>query len=152
MRLERARNSVGVSAGVSSMKILASCNCLVAPVMRGQSSSDNLPLRILPRFTLPTDDNMRVRICSAGISSEKMATEARMPSFNAACSAMLMASVDLPIDGRPAMISRSPPRRPPVLESKSMKPVGRPRGLFGLLYKIIDLVDERAATPARALT
>ena len=35
MRRERARNSVGVSAGVSSMKILASCSCLVAPVMRG---------------------------------------------------------------------------------------------------------------------
>ena len=115
------------------MKIFASCSCLVAPVIRGQSSSESLPLRMLPRFTLPTDANMRVRIWSAGISSEKMATDARMPSLSAACSAMLIASVDLPIDGRPAMISRSPPRKPPVLESKSMKPVGRPRGLFGLL-------------------
>ena len=44
---------------------------------------------------------------------------------------MLTASVVLPIEGRPATITRSPARRPPVILSKSVNPVGRPRSESG---------------------
>src|SRR5580700_11398233 len=46
---------------------------------------------------------------------------------------MLTASVVLPIEGRPAMMIRSPGRRPPVFLSKSVKPVASPRNLSGLV-------------------
>ncbi len=46
------------------------------------------------------------------------------PFAIAAFSAMFTASVDLPIDGRPAMTMRSPGCRPVVLRSSWVKPVG----------------------------
>ncbi len=100
--------------------------------MRTQSSSEMRPLRRLESGTPPTEASMRVITCSEGISMLKTATEARVPGCTAAYSAMLTASVVLPIDGRPAMMTRSPARRPPVILSKSVNPVGRPRSLSGL--------------------
>ena len=76
---------------------------------------------------------MRVMSCSEGISIEKITTDAFTPALSAAYSAMLTAKVVLPIEGRPATTTRSPPRRPPVLRSNSSKPVGRPRIPSGLL-------------------
>ena len=79
-----------------------------------------------------------------------MATDARMPSFSAACSAMLMASVVLPIDGRPAMISRSPPRNPPVfVEIDEAR--GQAARLIGVVVQVVDL-SISAGSACRALT
>ena len=115
------------------MKILASESWLVAAVMRTQSSSEMRPVRILLSGTCPIEASMRVTSCSEGISMLNIATEARVPGFTAAYSAMLIASVVLPMDGRPAMITRSPARRPAGLGSKSVKPVANPRSLSGLV-------------------
>src|SRR5580704_6355511 len=68
-----------------------------------------------------------------GISMVKIATDAFVLGFTAAYSAMFTASVDFPIEGRPATITRSPGRRPPVSLSNSVNPVGRPRSWSGLL-------------------
>ncbi len=76
---------------------------------------------------------MRVISCSAGISIEKISTDPFTFGSRATFSAMLMASVVLPIDGRPATITRSPPRSPPVRRSKSVNPVASPRMASGLL-------------------
>ena len=101
--------------------------------MRTQSSSEIRPLRRLPSGTPPTEESMRVITCSEGISRLKIATEARVLGCTAAYSAMLTARVDLPIEGRPATTTRSPGRRPPVILSKSAKPVASPRIESGLL-------------------
>ena len=97
------------------MKIFASDSWLVAEVMRTQSSSEMRPLRMLLSGTWPIEDSMRVTSCSEGISMLKIATEALLSGLTAAYSAILTASVVLPIEGRPAMMIRSPARRPPVL-------------------------------------
>ena len=59
------------------------------------------------------------------------------------------------MEGRPATITRSPGRRPPVILSKSVKPVGRPRKRVGVGVGLVDLVDDarqqrsdRSARPA----
>ncbi len=61
---------------------------------------------------------MRSVSASADISIEKIA-DGTLRSI-AAFSAMLTASVVLPIDGRPAMITRSPGCRPTVIRSSSV--------------------------------
>ncbi len=62
--------------------------------------------------------------CSAGISSENTATGtfSLMETF----STMFIASDVLPMDGRPARISRSAGCRPLVILSNSIRPVGTP--------------------------
>ena len=79
----------------------------------------------------------RVASCSALISSEKMATvrfgtpfgsfrRASACSALAAPNAILVASAVLPMPGRPARISRSDGCMPPILPSRSRRPVVRP--------------------------
>ena len=67
---------------------------------------------------------MRKLSCSADISMLKIAAGTLWPS--AAFSAMLIASVVLPIDGRPAMMMSSPRCKPAVILSISTKPVDTP--------------------------
>src|SRR5882762_8326576 len=76
-RRARARSSVGLRAGVSSTKILASDSWLVAPVIRTQSSSEMRPLRRLLSGTPPIEASMRVMTCSEGISMLKIAPGAQ---------------------------------------------------------------------------
>ena len=61
---------------------------------------------------------------SADISMLNIAADLFEPS--AAFSAMLTASVVLPIEGRPAMMIRSPGCRPEVISSSCRKPVEMP--------------------------
>ena len=86
--------------------------------MRGQSSGESAPVRRWLWLTRPSDEIMRRLSCSADISIEKIAvgTLRSMAAF----SAMFTASVVLPIDGRPAMITRSPGCRPVVIRSSSV--------------------------------
>jgi hypothetical protein len=62
--------------------------------------------------------------CVDAISIENTATG--KPVSSATFSAILRAKEVLPIDGRPATITRSPGWRPEVIASKSEKPVGTP--------------------------
>jgi hypothetical protein len=87
-------------------------------------------------------ERMRVASCSADISSEKMPTTAPSWEGSSALSsgrwlseraralamlkAMLVASEDLPIAGRPAMMMRSEGCRPPILASRSLSPEAMP--------------------------
>ena len=124
------------------MKIFASESWLVAPVMRTQSSSEMRPLRMLLSGTPPTEDSMRVITCSDGISMLKMATEARMLGFTAAYSAMFTASVVLPIEGRPATMTRSPGAQP-AGELVELREAGRQAAQrIGIGVPLVDLVDE----------
>ena len=61
---------------------------------------------------------------SADISMLKIAADLFEPS--AAFSAMFTASVLLPIEGRPAMMMRSPGCRPEVISSSFLNPVEIP--------------------------
>ena len=72
----------------------------------------------------PIEPSMRNENCSADISMLKIAVGTCAPS--AAFSAMLTASVVLPIDGRPATMISSPRCRPDVILSISPKPVEMP--------------------------
>ena len=71
---------------------------------------------------------MRVRSDAFDISSEKMATV--FFSFRETCCAMLSAIAVFPIDGRAAMMIRSPPCMPPVISSSLAKPVLMPLTRF----------------------
>ena len=73
----------------------------------------------------------------------KMATAARVSGLTAAYSAMLTASVVLPIEGRPATMTRSPARRPPVMLVEFGEAGGQPAQLVRIVVPFIDLVDER---------
>ncbi len=123
-RLARARISAGLKPGVSSIKRGASDNICTAEVTRGQSSSSNLPVRMLCWSMRPKDDIMRMAKESAGISIENTSTGLRL--LIAACSAMFMTRVVLPIEGLPATIIKSAGCKPEVMLSKSVKPVSRP--------------------------
>ncbi len=129
-RRARARRSIAVSAGVSSMYSGDSCIFWIALVSRGQSSSCRRPVRSRCWSSRPTDDSMRSASCEAPISIEKTATG--MPWSMATYSPMLRASEVLPIDGRPATMIRSPGWKPEVLESRSANPVGTPVTSEGL--------------------
>ncbi len=95
-----------------------------AEVRRGQSSSLSLPVRTRCWSMRPSEDIIRIASCSPGISMENTAT-GTCPLI-AAFSAIFMAKVVLPMEGRPAMMTRSERCRPEVLSSKSSKPVGTP--------------------------
>src|ERR1700675_1105508 len=64
---------------------------------------------------------MRIASCDAPISIENTATGNL--SSSATCSPMLIASELLPIDGRPATMTRSPGCKPDVIRSRSVYPV-----------------------------
>ena len=88
--------------------------------------------------TRASSANKRRASWSALISSVKSATEpfgtwsapsaarASASSERAAPNAILVASADLPMPGRPAMMSRSDGCRPPIFLSRSRSPVVRP--------------------------
>ncbi len=76
-------------------------------------------------LTRPSEEMSLSVSCSADISIEKIADGT--PLAIAAFSAMLTASVVLPMDGRPAITIRSPGWKPVVLRSSSVNPVGTPR-------------------------
>ena len=106
------------------MKIGASAIIDTAESTRGQSSSCSLPVRKRVCGMRPIELNMRNESCSHDISMLKIAAGTLLPS--AAFSAMLIASVVFPIDGRPAMMMSSPRCSPDVILSISAKPVDTP--------------------------
>ena len=65
----------------------------------------------------PMEPTIRTASCAAPISIENTATG--RPSLSATCSAMLMASEVLPIEGRAASTIMSPACMPEVILSKS---------------------------------
>ena len=75
----------------------------------------------------PSEEIMRRVSCSADISMLNIATDLFDPS--AAFSAMLTASVVLPMEGRPATMMRSPGCRPAVILSSPLNPVEMPVSL-----------------------
>ena len=89
---------------------------------------------------------MRIASWVAPISMLKIATGT--PFSTATCSAMLSANAVLPIDGRPATMTRSPGCRPAVFSSRSMKPVGTPvtSDLFSWWYRWSMRSNTRAST------
>ena len=84
-------------------------------------------------------------ISARPISSEKKTVGA--PACTEALRATSIASVDLPMAGRAAMMIICPPAKPLVIASSSLKPVGTPSmppvALFALL------ISSRAASTAR---
>ena len=100
------------------MYIGATFICAIALLMRAQSSSPNMPVRRWLWSTRPSEEIMRIESCSRDISIENIAT-GTLPEI-AAFSAMLSASVVLPIEGRPATMTRSPGCRPAVMRSRSV--------------------------------
>ena len=68
--------------------------------------------------------SMRVNRLSFDISSENTATVCLF--FSATCCAMFNASAVFPIEGRPAMMNKSPPCMPPVYSSSFRNPVLTP--------------------------
>ena len=102
--------------------------------MRTQSSSVDLAAaQAVERHAADGGEHARDDLLGGHFHAEDGDRAARVLGFTAAYSAMFTASVVLPIEGRPATITRSPGRRPPVSLSNSVKPVGRPRSLSGLL-------------------
>ena len=100
------------------MKILASRSRRIALVTRLQSSSSSWPVRRRVALTRPTEEIRRSASWLADISIENTATAFLV--FIAAYSAMLSASVVLPIAGRAARMIRSVGCRPAVISSNSV--------------------------------
>ena len=84
-----------------------------------------------------TDVSSRMNNCSRDISRLKKPTV--RPSFMRACSAMFSTRLVFPIDGRAAMITRSPAWSPRVIWSRSVKPVPMPVMSFFVLEQLFDL-------------
>src|SRR5260364_254348 len=120
----RARSSSGLRAACSSTKICASLILRTACVSFRQSSSLSLPVLKRCASSRPTEPSMRNASCVPGISIEN--TAIGNPYSIATYSPIFIASEVLPIDGRPATIINSPPCRPDVIRSRSIKPVGVP--------------------------
>ncbi|CFN68239.1 Uncharacterised protein [Bordetella pertussis] len=74
--------------------------------------------------SMPTEPSIRMASCTAPISIEKTATGS--PCSMATCSPMFIENEVLPMDGRPATMTRSPACSPEVILSRSAKPVGTP--------------------------
>ena len=81
----------------------------------------------------PKEDIILIAKESAGISIENTSTGC--DPLIAACSATFMTKVVLPIDGRPATITKSDRCNPEVNVSKSVNPVERPVIELPLWYK-----------------
>ena len=71
-----------------------------------------------------SDDSMRRKSCSRDIS--RLNTPTVNPVWVPTCCAMFSASDVFPIDGRAAMMMRSPRWNPDVRLSRSLNPVGTP--------------------------
>ncbi|CSI84408.1 Uncharacterised protein [Vibrio cholerae] len=74
--------------------------------------------------TRDNEASIRIMICSAGISSEKISTG--LSCSIAAFSHRFIAKVVLPIEGRAATMIRSEPCKPAVFLFRSVKPVFTP--------------------------
>ena len=123
-RRRRERISLGESAAVSSINNCLSFSRFTAEVRRGQSSSSNCPERTRVWSMRPSEESIRSISDSAGISMENTMTGLSLEMT--ACSTKFMAKVVLPIEGRPAMITKSEGCRPEVISSRSRKPVDSP--------------------------
>ena len=115
-------------AGVSSMNIGARSRSWLASTSLPKSSLSSWPRRSFSEAMPVRSDRIRVASCSADISSEKKATGCGGVSGSsiepvAMWNAMLEASVDLPMAGRAARISRSEGCSPPSRLSISISPV-----------------------------
>ena len=108
----------------SSMKIGALASFSTAFSTLGQRSPRTFPFRSSSLDTLAWEAMKRWASSVSDISSEKSATGT--PWSMAAFSAMFVASVDLPIEGRAASTIRLPGWKPPVSASRSGKPEGVP--------------------------
>ena len=85
----------------------------------------NVPVLSCDKFTCDSAEIIRRTNCSAGISRLNMRT-GRLVSFSPPNCAIFTANAVLPIEGRAAMIVKLPFWKPPVYESKSLKPEGNP--------------------------
>ena len=74
--------------------------------------------------TIASEQSMRWTSCSFAISRLKMPTGT--PPRRAAFTAMFKQSAVFPIDGRPAIMMKSPGWSPEVLSSRGAKPVATP--------------------------
>ena len=108
----------------SSMKIGAAASFSTARSTFGQRSALTRPLRSSSLDTLACEAMKRCASSVSDISSENRATG--LPWSIAAFSAMLVASVLLPIEGRAASTIRLPGWKPPVRSSMSANPEGVP--------------------------
>ncbi len=106
------------------MKILASLSVPIACDSRPQSRSPRKPPRSRCASIRASPVSMRRNSCSFDISRLKMPTV--MSVLVPTCCAMFSTRLVLPIDGRAAMITRSPACSPEVISSRSVKPVGTP--------------------------
>ena len=127
--------------GVSSMWSGRPATSRLTCTKRSKSRWAISPRRMRSAEMRASSASRRRASCSALISSVKRATaplgisvpappvsaaRASMRRARAAPKAILVASADLPMPGRPAMISRSDGCRPPVFLSRSRSPVVRP--------------------------
>ena len=92
-------------------------------------SSDARPRRISLDWILDCSDKILVESCSEDISNEKKATDDFSffsKIFFAAWYAIFVANAVLPIDGLPAIITKSDLCSPPSFSSNAVKPDGTP--------------------------
>ncbi len=95
-----------------------------ASCSRRYSAMGRKPLRRLEKSIEASDESMRMISERVVISSENTAT--RLAWSTAALRAMFSAKAVFPMLGRAAMMISSPGCSPPVISSRSPKPVGRP--------------------------
>ncbi len=83
------------------------------------------------------------RSCASQVASRPFPCRTSRPAAvfdGATCSPMLSANAVLPIDGRPATMTRSPSCRPEVMRSRSAKPVGD-AGDVGRIVAVVQQLD-----------
>ena len=122
---ERVRTSVGDSPAESSIKSLQLfLRILLATERLSQSRSSNAPVLRRVASIPPIEANERINNDCEGISI--LNTSTGFSPWIAACSAIFIATVVFPIEGRPATMTKSESCKPEVILSKSLKPVARP--------------------------
>ena len=118
------RSSPIPRAWVSSNRIRMPARVLTASLRRTHSSSRSLPARTILESSFDSATSRRMSSCSLGISRLKNAMEALC--FSAIFRAMVSTKAVFPIEGRAAMMMRSPFCQPWVISSRLSNPVGRP--------------------------
>ena len=157
MRRALARSCKIESPEESSINSGAFASLPAAPVSFGKSRSARNPSRMFRKFTRDREQSMRNTSDSEVIS--RLNTPTGSFCSIATCSAIFMASDVLPMLGRAAITTISPPCKPLVILSRSVKPGPDARQHSLPLMKILDRVDrfidqilDRAGTgPRRAL-
>ena len=124
IRRARARNCKIDNPAVSSISSLDDASRPDAVISLGKSASLMNPSRMLRMFTRASEHNMRKISDDALIS--RLNTPTGSPISSATCSAMFIARDVLPTKGRAATMIISPPCRPSVILSRSVKPVAMP--------------------------